>query len=411
MVGLLTLVAAARLLGADIFGRFVILQSTFATIGLLSGFGVGITAIRYLPTRHQDLPERIGQILGLCQRTVIVFGLVCSAAVYFFSNEIASGLFKSAELTLPLTIASSSVVFLALDGLYKSALIGLERIKAYAFVSIIGQIANLSAVVCGVLAFGLIGAAIGLAISAITQATISRIVFSRASRAAGITIVGRDSFREWRVLRDFALPSLLATAMVAPAHWICQVILAGNDGNFHQIAIFGIALQWFNALLLLPTAAGRVLTPILVESTNLGQHDQAWKVLQIGVGAMAAVALPCALLGLIAAPLIMRTYNPAFIDGAGALRMAIIAASIAAIISPLGNVLIARSKVWLGLLMNLGWACMYVGTAYLLRIYGALGVTVGLACAYVIHSLWLAVWSYRSISRSKEPFARSFSQQ
>lgn len=398
MIGLLTMVAAARLLGAGSFGRFVILQSTLATVGLLSGFGVGATAIRYLPTHRQDPAERIGHILGLCQRTILVFGLSCSLGFLAFSGKIATDLLHSAALTQPLAIALSSILFLALDGFYKSALIGLEKIKAYAVAAIGGQILNLAVVAGGAVAFGLIGAATGLAVSALAQALLSRLILNREMAIANIGFIGKGSAREWRVLRDFALPSLLGAAMVGPAHWVCQIILAGTAGNFHQIAIFGIAMQWFNAILLLPTAAGRVLTPVLIESMADGKHERSWKVLQISVGAMAAVAVPCAAVITLAAPLVMATYGRDFIEAANALRLAIVAGTISAVISPVGNVLIARNKAWLGLVMNFGWACIYVTSAYYLRAFGALGITAALTGAYVVHSCWVVTWSYRNLS-------------
>lgn len=398
MVGLLTMIAAARLLGSAIFGRFVILQSTLATIGLLSGFGVGATAIRYLPTHRSDPTVRIGHILALCQRTVLVFGVFCSAGFLLFSGRIATDLLHSADLAKPLAVALSSILFLALDGFYKSALIGLEKIKAYAVAAIVGQAMNLIVVAGGAALFGLIGAATGLAVSALAQAALSRILLGRAMASVGIGFIGPGSLGEWRVLRDFALPSLLGTAMVGPAHWICQVILAGTPGSFHQIAILGIAMQWFNAILLLPTAAGRVLTPILIESMAEGKQERSWKVLQVSVGSMAAIAIPCAMAVVLAAPLVMETYGRDFVGAANALRLAIVAGTISAVLSPVGNVLIARNKAWLGLTMNFGWACIYVSAAYALKGHGALGITAALTGAYIIHSLWVMGWSYRNLA-------------
>lgn len=398
LIGLLTMIICARLLGPSVFGRLVILQTTLSTVGLLSGFGVGATAIRYLPTHRYEPPERIGHILGLCERTVLTFGISCATLAIVFSGRIARDLLNSADLATPLAIALLSILFLALDGFYKSALIGLERIKSYAIAAIAGQLWNLLVVTVGAATLGLLGAAIGLAASGCVQAVISRILLNRKLAELGIGFVRRGSLREWRVLRDFALPSLLATAMVGPAHWLCQLVLAGTSGGFHQIAVLGIAMQWFNAIVLLPTAAGRVLTPILVESTADGDHRKSLKVLQISVALMAVVTIPSAAVIVLTAPFVMSTYSHDFLGESNALRLAILAAAIAAIVSPVGNVLIAKSRAWLSMTMNLGWAIFYVSIAYTLRNYGALGVTAGLTIAYVMHSCWVLVWSYRNLT-------------
>lgn len=398
LIGLLTMIICARLLGSGMFGRLVILQTTLSTVGLFSGFGVGTTAIRYLPTHRNESPERIGHILGLCERTVLTFGISCAALTILFSGRIARDLLNSAELATPLAIALLSILFLALDGFYKSALIGLERIKSYAAAAIGGQLWNLLVVTIGAATMGLMGAAIGLAVSGLVQALISRILLSRRLAELDIGFIRRGSLREWHVLRDFALPSLLASAMVGPSHWLCQMFLAGTRGGFHQVALLGIAMQWFNAIVLLPTAAGRVLTPILVESTIEGDSRKSLKVLQISVASLAIVTIPCAGAIALAAPFIMSTYSRDFLGESNALRLGILAAAIAAIVSPVGNVLIAKSRAWLSLTMNLGWAIVYVSIAYALRTYGAYGVTTGLTIAYVAHSCWVLAWSYRNLT-------------
>lgn len=397
LIGLLTMIICARLLGSSVFGRLVILQTTLSTVGLLSGFGVGATAIRYLPTHRHEPPERIGHILGLCERTVLTFGISCATLAIVFSGRIARDLLNSTDLATPLAIALLSILFLALDGLYKSALIGLERIKSYATAAIAGQLWNLLVVTVGAATLGLLGAAIGLAASGCVQAVISRILLNRKLAELGIGFVRRGSLREWRVLRDFALPSLLATAMVGPAHWLCQLILAGTGGGFHQIAVLGIAMQWFNAIVLLPTAAGRVLTPILVESTADGDHRKSLKVLQISVASLAVVTIPCA--GAIAffATIIVTSYGSDFSGEQSALQLATVAGAIAAITAPIGNILIARSRAWLGLLMNFCWACAYVGLSYLLRSHGAVGVTASMAIAYVALTALILSWTCRNL--------------
>lgn len=112
----------------------------------------------------------------------------------------------------------------------------------------------------------------------------------------------------------------------------------------------------------------------------------------------AVVMIPVVLLGAAFSPLIMRSYGPAFGPEWPTLIMVLLAAGISALLSPVGHVIAASSRMWLGALMNAGWGLIFLGSAAVLIHYGAFGVASARVIAYVIHGVWtlaFAVYIFR----------------
>jgi O-antigen/teichoic acid export membrane protein len=204
----------------------------------------------------------------------------------------------------------------------------------------------------------------------------------------GIKPEPRGSMKEWPVLRDFALPALLAGALVAPAHWICQAMLANTPNGYAEIAMLGVAMQWFNAILFLPSVAGRVVMPMLTDYVTAENHTDSKRLLVLAVKANALVAMPPAAVIAGLSPWLLSLYGPDFQNGSMVFIIAVFTAALLAAQTPVGNMLAAASRMWLGMLMNLGWAMIYIAVAFLLLERGASGVIIGLGLAYVVHTIW-----------------------
>ena len=84
----------------------------------------------------------------------------------------------------------------------------------------------------------------------------------------------------------------------------------------------------------------------------------------------------------------MSLYGQNFENDYIPLIVAVMTAALLAIQTPVGNLLAASSRMWLGALMNAGWALVYVSLAYLLLNEGATGVMVALGIGYIVHATW-----------------------
>lgn len=393
-------VVIARLLGVENFGQLVILQSTLGMFGVFAGLGLGVVATKFAAELKVRDPVRLGQILSLVQRTAIVGGVLIVVTLVLSSNFIASKTIHIPQLAGMIALASVSVFFLTVDGYNNSALLGFEAVKQSVLGTLVANLLSIPLTIVLTWSYGLQGAISGIVLASILQCAVSHWVLSQVLKKHNIKHE-RLNLSEWKVLRDYALPALLGGVMVAPVHWLCQVLLINTPNGVVEMAALGIGFQWFQAVYFFPLAFERIVLPVMTDVIAGGQTHHGNLVLKSAILANAAVALPVAVIIGLLSHMIMHMYGVTDVNAWLVLSLMVAAATIAAICAPVGQVIIAKGKIWYGWVMNLGWAVVYVGVTYLLLGYGAVGVAAGLLTAYIVHTTWVSTWALRNIKSYK----------
>jgi EPS I polysaccharide export inner membrane protein EpsE len=391
----------ARIFGKETYGQFVLIQSTVNTVGVFSGFGIGATATRYIAALKEIDPQRLARILALSEITVLIFSAIISLGLSIMSKQMSSSIFNAPELTTPLAIAAFAVFFSVLDGYHKSTLIGFESMRAFAVVSIVGVGLSLPIMLFSVYKFGLYGAVVSLVVSAFLQAIISRVQMTRVLLRSNISKKYNNCLKEWRVIRDYSLPSFLAGALVSSAHWVCQAMLSKMQNGYSEIALLGVAMQWFNVIIFLPLITSRVVMPMLTESFASDNINNSRKILYLAIKANILTAVPMAIFISIISPWLFELYGQDFKKDSFLLIIAAITAAIVAIQTPVGNLISAISRMWLGMIMNFGWAIIYISTSFYLREMGSLGVFIGMGIAYTFNAMWTLQFAFHQLKQSK----------
>ena len=262
---LVMLMVVARLLSKENYGQFVVIQSTLGMVGVFAGFGIGSTATRYAAELQARDTTRLGHILTLAERTVLGCGLIVSMGLAVAAGWMATHILNAPRLGVPLAIAAVAVFFTALDSYQKSVLIGLESMRAFAIGMVAGVIVGFPIMLLAAKHYGLEGAAVAIVVNALLQASISRYQMARELRKLGVKLNVEGCLSEQPILWRFALPALLSGALVGPAHWAAQALLANTPNGYAELAVLGISMQWFNVIMFVPGTAGRVVLPILTE--------------------------------------------------------------------------------------------------------------------------------------------------
>ncbi len=394
---LLMLMLLARLLGKETYGQFVVVQSTLGMVGVFAGVGVGAAATRYAAElKHRD-PVRLGHILTLSERTVLGFGLLASAGLALAADWMAARILNAPSLNLPLALSAPAILFTALDNYQKSVLIGFESMRAFAVGTAGGVVAGFPIMLLAADRYGLQGAAAALVVNAFLQAGISRYQMARELKCFGVRRKAKGCMGECSILWHFAFPALLAGGMVGPAHWAAQALLANTSTGYAEVAVLGIAMQWFNVVMFVPGTASRVVMPMLTDHVTQNDHGNSRKILLYAMGANALVAAPLAVSACALSPYIMKLYGKSFEHDNITLMVAVITAALVAIQTPVGNLLAASSRMWLGALMNAGWAMVYVGASCFMAEKGARGIMLSLATAYLAHTVWVGCFSIKEL--------------
>lgn len=397
-VALIMLMLVARFLGREVYGQFVVIQSTLSMVGVFAGFGIGAAATRYAAELRTSDTTRLGHILTLAERTILGFGLVASTGLVFAAGWMATHILNAPDLSVPLAISACAVLFTALDSYQKSVLIGFESMRAFAIGTVIGVVAGFPIMLLAANNFGLQGAAVAIVVNAFLQASVSRYQMARELQKYKIRRHAKGCLNEWTVLWRFAFPALLSGALVGPAHWAAQALLANTPNGYAELAVLGIAMQWFNVIMFVPSTAGLVVLPILTDHMTKNDHGGSRKILLYAMGANAIAAVPMAGIVGIFSSYIMSMYGGSFAHDNIPLVLAAMIAVLLAIQTPVGNLLAASSRMWLGALMNAGWAFVYIGLAYFLVNKGATGIMLALGVAYIIHATWTFWYAQRQVT-------------
>lgn len=386
-----------QLLGKELYGKFVLFQSTLGVVGLLSGFGIGVTATRYIAALRVSDKERLIGILELLSRFIFAFTLVVSSMYAYFSDNVSLELFGTTEYSRLIAISSLSVFFGTMDGYQKSILIGFEATKSFTIASFFAATVSFPILIILACYYDISGAVYGIVASSIINYIYSLKYSNAVLQENGMLLRKTFGIAEWRIILKFSLPALLASSIVAPAHWLCNLMLAREQLGFDQLAQLSIAMQWFGIVMFVPGALGRIVLPILTERLENANISSARRFLKLSVLTNALVALPVAFTLIIFSSQILDLYGQSFEGGVGTLRIAVATAALLAVQSPVGNLVAASSQMVLGILMNAGWAAIYLIFTHFFIGYGAFGVVAAMGIAYISHSIWTFLFAYKQL--------------
>ena len=92
----------------------------------------------------------------------------------------------------------------------------------------------------------------------------------------------------------------------------------------------------------------------------------------------------------------MSMYGAEFSTYAGILIVVALTTVIMAAQTPVGHTIAALGKMWMGTAMNLGWATVFLLSAYVLvsKGWGAYGLACAYLISYSIHGTWTFAYSF-----------------
>jgi len=401
-------VITARILGMVGFGELGIINSTVGMLGVFAGFGLGMTATKYVAEFRIKDPARAGRIIALSSVVALATGGLISLALFIFAPFLAARTLAAPHLILELRIGALLLLCNALNGAQTGALCGFEAFKAIAYANLIRGLFSFPAMVGGVLLWGLPGAVCGLVLAAAIACLVNQWILRSECRRAAVPIRYRAIRSERRVLWDFSLPAFLSSAMVAPVTWVVATLLVNAPNGYAEMGVFNAANQWRTTLLFLPGLIGQVVVPILSSLQNAVGRQTARRVLLGSVLTNGLCTVPVVLVLLPCSSWIMSFYGHAFSPRGAVLQVSLLAGVLLAIQTPVGNLIAAFGRMWAGLLMNAGWAVCFLSVAYALLAlgWGAQALACAYFAAYLVHALW-TFWFAATLLRPSQKLSTS----
>jgi EPS I polysaccharide export inner membrane protein EpsE len=391
---LLTFILVARGLGGDGFGEFGLIHTTFSTSVGLASFGLGLTATRFVAQHQHHDPARTRAIVNFLRRVAAVGGLAGGFVLITVAGVIATQFFQMPQLAPLLRIAGLGVPFFAAEGAELGALAGLEAFKDRSLLFIVKGIWGIPLIVGGAFAGNVQGAVVGLVASSAIGWFLSYRVASRRLDRLDPARHGTGLSLDWGVLWRFSLPAVLAGAMVGPVNWLALAMLARESQSAFELGIYTAANQWFVALMFLPGVIGQAILPVMTEQHRGAEMGATAGIYRAAFLANGLLVIPVAISVAIGSPAIMRLYGEGFEVGWPVLACSVMAAALLAIQSPVGSLLAVAGRMWLGFLINTGWALAFLLGAWWLSPRGAIGLAFARTVAYGLHLGWSLAMGY-----------------
>jgi O-antigen/teichoic acid export membrane protein len=384
-LGLAGSVLAARLLGKTAFGELGILQSTVALFGSLAGFGMGLTATKYVAEWRTRDPVRAGRLLGLCTASSWLAGATMAFGLGLAANWLAQVVLGVPHLAPSLRVGSCLVLLSSVSGTLTGALAGFEAFKRLAALGLITATLGTLLLPLGAWRGGLHGAVWALILTQLLGVWLASATLRVEAARAGVSTRWQEALSEWRTVPRFSLPALLSGVMVGPVTWLAARQVVIQPGGCAEMGLFNAASQWRQLVLFFPALLGSVVLPLLsrlrCDSDQRPRHRLFWFTLALGFLASTAVALPLTIF----APRCMAVFGPAFRAGAPVLMLLTAASVLAATINAVGQVLASQGQMWAGFLLNTIWAAALLETCQLLDVRTAAGLALAHLAAYAVH--------------------------
>jgi len=397
---LLASIFVARMLGKIGYGELGMIQSTVGMFGAFAGFGLGITATKYVAEFRTKDPARAGRVIATASVFAVITGAAMSAALLVFAPWLAEHGINAPHLAGTLRIGAVLLFLTAMNGSQTGAMAGFEAFRTIAQVNLCVGLASFPLIAGGAYLGGLDGAVWGLAGSAGIHWALNRVALFHLGSRHGVPMAMRGWTSEMPVLWQFSLPAVLANLTWGPALWICAAMLAHRPNGYGELALFNAANQWFTAALFIPLLMGNVLLASMSDHIGNGKLPAAKRTFTLAIGMNIAVAVPIIAVVIALAPTIMSLYGESFNQGTGVLALVMISAGFVALQTPAEAVMTASGMMWTRVVICVLWALTVVIVTKALLAYGALGLACAILAAYALKAILYVMAASRTLKQA-----------
>ncbi len=388
-LALVSSIFIARFLGAGSYGELGIVQSTIGMFGTFAGLGLGMTATKYIAQFRETDINRTGKIIGLTISVASFASIIISLILFFIAPWLAKETLGAPHLVSLLRIGSFYLFLLSITGLQNGVLSGYEAFKAIAYISIIAGISTIPFMVGGVYFYGLPGAVWGLVGSSLVNVVFNYIAIRKISKDKQINIQIKNCLSQKSILHEFALPAFLAGIMVGPVTWICNTLLISKSLGYSEMGVYNAANQWMLIILFIPGTLSTIILPILTNINHVDNSIKYEQVLKYNVILNVVISSFLSLIIILSSRFIIGVYGTSFLKAQPVLIILALTAIFIAYNNVIGQALASKNKMWVGFILNFGWAVSLVFLSYFLidKKTGATGLAKANLCAYMFHSV------------------------
>lgn len=401
VAALVQTVLIARALGITEYGIYGLLFSTVGFVASVMGLQMGLTATVFVARYRTHEKAKAGAVIRYVTRFVLIMSAVFLIATLPFAAPLSHWLLKSTGYTFALVVGCLFVVASLLGGVQDGVAEGFEDFRAVAIARLIGTVVALAAIYPAAILHGLDGVLVVLLASVVVKYIVLEFAIMKHQRQEQIPRRGKHDVSFLKLVKDFSLPSMLASLLFGAVMWLGTYLLSRQASGFAAVAIVSIGLQWRGPVLLVTNALGRVAVPVF--SRHEGADDAAvsnrFKRRLMRLNAIAVLAVVIVLVA--ASKLILSLYGKDFHDGAWVFAILMVATIPKVLADVHMQDLVGHGRMWRQFWLYL--PMMIAALAGFLVLLPALG---GLGYAWTMlasASVFLAVATVADIRQRRAP--------
>lgn len=232
IMGLLTTMVLARVLGASSLGAYSVVINTASSAFQLAKFGIDGSVHVVAAEAHSDLEARLrkGETLVAGFVLLSLAGGVGAVSCVFLAEWIAVRVFGQPSLEVWVRIAGLMVVLQAISQFCYVTMAGLQRFQKYGRIMIVSATINMVAVAGAALSAGLFGAVVAM----VSVQVVSTLWLLRSTRIAiddeSLALSMRNFAERAAGLIKLGLPFYAAAVIAVPIGYYLQGMLSISGG-------------------------------------------------------------------------------------------------------------------------------------------------------------------------------------
>jgi O-antigen/teichoic acid export membrane protein len=396
---LLASIVVARILGRTEYGELGMIRSTVNMFAVFAGFGLGMTATKYVAELKIKDKIKTGKIIGLTTLFAGGTGGIIAIAILIAAPFLAEKTINAPQLVNEIRLGAVILFFSAINGAQTGILAGFEAFKTIAKVNLLAGVLAFPIQIGFTLFLGLPGSVIGFGLNFLIMWILNFYAVRKESQKFDITIQIKNAWNEWHVLYKFSLPALLSGILVSPVMWACNAMLVNKPNGYNEMALFDAANQWRNIILFIPAVLSQIVLPLLSGSRNNQEHFN--RILKLNVGINFFISLILAIVISLFAGIFMKAYGQNFAAGKTVLIILTFTAVLISVNNVIGQAIAGIGQMWYGFLLNFIWGVTLLTSAYLfLNLgYGAKGLAYGILISYSVHTLLVTIFTSKYLSK------------
>lgn len=349
---------------------------------VLSGFGIENGIIKYT-SQFQESDEELKKILSTSFKIHLIFSLIFSILILFFSNIIAEYLSLDFESKFYFLVLSISVISFSIHTLLMSIINGVKRIKLYVTINVVSVIISAIVMITLVLKYAVIGALYALIINQIITLAVTCILFYLYKPFKISLLFSGFDFNYFKKLSSFSIMAITGPTCLIISTFIVRYYISDEfDTNFAGSweAMWRISAIY---LLFLISTFKFYLIPTFSKLNNEDLKEEVFKIWKVVVPIIIIITAGVYLLRDI---IITVLLSKEFFLINEIIFFHLLGDIIKINCWVLGNILISKADTKAFVFFQIEWSVIFVVLSYfLINAYGFWGVSLAYFITYIIH--------------------------